>query len=443
MKKFTFLIIAALALLLSGCIAEASSNLLAVPKLSGDFLALQKKIDEIARDGAVQATPSGGENLHTIQLIDLNGDGTKEAVSFFRSAKNSTEYSVYVHKKVDSEYVLLGKMTGHGLGIDSVYYPLCSSSGERAVAVLWTIGETVNAELSVGMIENGSFAEKLSVQSSKLFISDLENDNINEIISLVKDPSASEFSAKLFYFSGTDIKSLPSVALSSGIRSIEKIQQGKLSDGSSAVFIDELVSGRSCLTDVLVLKNNTLSNISVDSASGISSVTYRPVALCSADIHGDGVLAVPIAAALVGYSDSDSSPQWCIEWNSVGSDGALTPILNTYHNSVEGWYIIWDNSWNGKITVEKSETGGQKLTTFCEYKANVSIPLFSIYTLADSDYSKPLSENDIQIGTCANAAYYLAFPTDAPESRFSVSEEAIRNSFRIISKISTTEVYKK
>lgn len=444
MKKRSFVLFTVCAVLLSGCIAEASSNLLSVPKLSGDFLALQKRIDEITRTGAVQATPSGGDNLHTIQLIDLDCDGTKEAVSFFQNSKNSTEYSVYVHKKVDSEYIELGKITGHGLGIDSVFYPVCDSSGKRAVAVLWTIGETVDSYLSVGMTDGNSFSEKLSVQSSKLFISDLGEDNVNEIISIVKDASSSEFSAKLFCFSDSEIKSMPSVPLSAGIRSIEKIQQSKLSDGSSAIFIDELVSGRNYLTDVLVFKNETLSNISIDSVSRISSQTYRPISLCSSDIHGDGILAVPTASALAGYSGNDSSTQWCIEWNVVNKDGTLSPVLNTYHNSTEGWYIIWDKSWNNKITVERTETDGQKITVFSRYVSEGSnIPLFSIYSVADNDYGHPLSDSHVQIGACANATYYLSLADNISKSDIPISEESIRNSFRIISKNSTTEVYKK
>ena len=82
MRKWRALLLAALPLLLSGCMLSASvEDLYALPQLPGEYRDLSQQIDEILASGAEYTSPSSGTNLQSVQLVDLDGDGNEEALA--------------------------------------------------------------------------------------------------------------------------------------------------------------------------------------------------------------------------------------------------------------------------------------------------------------------------------------------------------------------------
>ena len=75
------------ALLLSGCAVRTVEELYSLPKRSREFQSLQASID-IAMAGLEYSAPTSGENQQTVQIADLNGDGTNEYLVF---AKGTSE----------------------------------------------------------------------------------------------------------------------------------------------------------------------------------------------------------------------------------------------------------------------------------------------------------------------------------------------------------------
>ena len=114
---------------LAGCSIESGDGLASLPKLPGEYLALQKKLDDIMAEGYTQAVAEGGSNRQAVQLQDIDGDGEDEIVSFFRNA-TSGEYAVYLHKKVGDDYVELGHTRGYGKYLREVSAPLQEQRGQ-------------------------------------------------------------------------------------------------------------------------------------------------------------------------------------------------------------------------------------------------------------------------------------------------------------------------
>ena len=59
-----------------------------LPKLAGEYESLESQIDALLTNGAEYAAPTSGSNLQSVQMIDLDGDGSEEAVAFFRRASD-------------------------------------------------------------------------------------------------------------------------------------------------------------------------------------------------------------------------------------------------------------------------------------------------------------------------------------------------------------------
>ena len=78
------LLLAALALALSGCMFKPVEGLYALPMLSQEYSDLQATIESTMNElGAEYAVINYGSNTSTIQLLDLDGDGEQETAAVF------------------------------------------------------------------------------------------------------------------------------------------------------------------------------------------------------------------------------------------------------------------------------------------------------------------------------------------------------------------------
>lgn len=89
-KKMTVLVASlALALGLCGCALETSAeNLFTLPEVPVEYTGLSNTLNTYLKSGYEYINPTGGSNMQSLQMIDLDGDGSKEAVAFFRCASD-------------------------------------------------------------------------------------------------------------------------------------------------------------------------------------------------------------------------------------------------------------------------------------------------------------------------------------------------------------------
>ena len=86
-----------LALLLSGCVFSSTvDELYQLPQLPAEYTELQNLLDAIQDQGAEYAAPTSGANIQPVQLVDLDGDGTQEAVAFFRRTGDEQPLKIYI-----------------------------------------------------------------------------------------------------------------------------------------------------------------------------------------------------------------------------------------------------------------------------------------------------------------------------------------------------------
>ncbi len=54
-----------------------------------------------------------GSNLQSVQMIDLDGDGSEEAVAFFRRASDKKPMKIYIFKADGDSYERYAVIRGH------------------------------------------------------------------------------------------------------------------------------------------------------------------------------------------------------------------------------------------------------------------------------------------------------------------------------------------
>ena len=129
---------------LTGCVFGSVDEMYALPKSSESYVNLQATINQ-EKGSAEYIAPLSGENRQTIQLVDVDGDGSQEAVAFFRDAAAEQPLQIVIFKQDDREaYQVYARIEGIGSEIESIdYLDLCGDTG-CDILVSWQVSASVH-----------------------------------------------------------------------------------------------------------------------------------------------------------------------------------------------------------------------------------------------------------------------------------------------------------
>ncbi len=368
-KRFPRALLAAwclgIGLSLSACSIESGEGLASLPRLPGEYLALQQKVDAILDKGYVPAVAESGANRQAMQLQDIDGDGQNEIVSFYRSA-TSGEYAVYIHKRQGDDYVELGSARGYGKYLREVSYPRLQSGGARAMALSWGTEENATAGMTVHTLGPEGLTEVLAAGYSSSYITDMDGDGADEIGLISFDKTGGSMQLTLYGFVDGQCQELDQAPLSLDAKSVAKISRGALQGKAAAsLYIDSLSANGGYVTDVMELRDGSLINVTLGGGSLRSASAWRPVNIACQDIDKDGTPEIPLADLLPGYADPNAADScWKLRWTRF-SDGAPQSVaIETYHALADSWYMRWPEQWGERVSVVRKNEAGVVKTAF-------------------------------------------------------------------------------
>jgi len=108
---------------MAGCkMAVMSAEKLLRPPKSG--AEVEEAIEDYAGESVILKNPvnASSEFTSSLNLIDLDYDGTEEAVAFYTVASNETDVHINVLKHIGDEWVTIGDFSGYGSNIDSLSF---------------------------------------------------------------------------------------------------------------------------------------------------------------------------------------------------------------------------------------------------------------------------------------------------------------------------------
>ena len=114
----------ALAAVLSGCTFFDSSveQLFTLPRMAEEYTGLSQQIDSLIDQGYEYASPSGGRNIQSVQMVDLEDDGIQEALVFLRRSSDEKPLKIMVYRldendsyRMSVESVLFDESAGTGV----------------------------------------------------------------------------------------------------------------------------------------------------------------------------------------------------------------------------------------------------------------------------------------------------------------------------------------
>lgn len=341
--------------LLGGCSGMSIDELYCLPKASEDYYDLQEALSQALGNGLSYDAPASGARREPVQLVDLDHDGTDEAVAFFRSSQDGS-VAAYIFARRDSQYELADQIPCSGSAVGAVEYADLDGSGSLELLITCQVSEAVTQALQVSRYQNNAAESLLTAPCGRYVLTDLNGDGAKEILCITD--SGAEASAAVTYYTyvGGQMKTGQELRLSENYSDILNIAQGTLEDGTEAVLITGTAEDQ-MKTDVLI-QNDQAELTAVDCGTLGSSAQLQGGDLYPRDMDGDGNLEIPKGKVLPEY-EAGSGTQWTVEWYGLTAKGQSGLKCSTYHCFDEGWYLELPESWDDAISVrEKSETDG-------------------------------------------------------------------------------------
>lgn len=386
---------------MSGCgMFKPVESLYALPALPEEYAQLQKSIQTVMDElGAEYASISYGSNTSTIQLLDMDGDGDQETAAVFLRVPGAEEKPLRVclfHRGGDGSYQLTHTLQGDGLYIYSVVYEDLTGDGVREIIVSWQLSARVYALSAYQITPSGANELMNTSYNERYLITDLAENGYSEILVFQQHSTEGESNRAEYYRYQDGIMTMASTApLSDTLVDVTEVRAGRLSDGRLGIYVTcEMESG--VLTDILVLDQGSLRNVTRDPEQGVSQTTLRTYAdVAAADINRDGILEIPLPVPAASLNPDAPSSYYFIYWRQFDSSGSPAVVSATYHSISDGWYFTIPNSWSGKITVGRDDSRsfrGERAVVFYYWpdpEEGSPLPFLTIYRLTgDNRFSR-------------------------------------------------------
>ena len=346
-------------LVLSGCFKTNAEELYYLPRAGDEFIKLQMRIDEIRAAGAEYSPPTGGENRQSVQLVDIDGDGTKEAVAFLRVAAEDNPMKIYIFRAIGDDYEVVDIIEGAGSGIESIRYVDMDLDGTMELLVGWQMGAALRhmTLYSEKGFKNMSIAE---LDYSVLTVADLTGDGRPDVAAARIGTTEAPGELVLFSLMADGEVFRASANFSDGVESISRVSSGRLFDGRSALFLDAKLTGGGIITDIFSFSDKTLRNLTRLGTG--NEQQPRLISVFSTDINGDGIIEMPRTVELPKQSDTT---YYAIEWLAYTSDGRSAVVTSTYHNYSDSWFLTLPKEWLGRLTVRREDVvSGERTVVF-------------------------------------------------------------------------------
>ena len=381
----------ALSLSLSGCFFRGTDELYAVPQPPKDYEALKVRLSEVIAAGGEYAAPLSGELIQTVQLQDLDGDGQKEAIAFFRFSSDEKPLKIYIFRQVGEEYEVLTVIEGAGTAINCVDYVQMDDEPYKEIVVSWQMSEQVHS-LAAYSIGPGEVEELLRTDYNSYKLYDLDQENQQELV-VFRTPTDGPPQAELYDFHGV-LGKTGTAPLSGGITAVADggVQAGYLMDWVPALFAVSTYGGNGTITDIFTCRDGKLENITLDPDTGESRETVQfYTQVTGTDINNDGIMELPQPTPLVDYKITTATPNfWLIHWRQFDAQGEAHPVFTTYHNDRDGWYFILPETLGNNLTLARSDLpgGGERAVTFSYWEGDEAVepkPFLTIYKLTGTN----------------------------------------------------------
>ena len=426
----SLLVLLAVILGLSGCMALNSADLLTLPEISPDHRELLKLINAATASSAWTTTnPVAGSNKLTTQFVDIYQDGIPEALAFFRNpADFKLRLTIYT-KTGKSTYGELCTIEMAGEQFHRIDFVDVNGDGNREFIVGIRHATSAMYGLNVFTLKNSEGVLLADATYTDLALYDLTGDTVTDIVTINSDAGGINAHAELFGRTENGFGSLGTAPLSASVHAPSAVVCGNLNESMQAMIVEgsftDAAGAQRYLSDILLCRDGVFTNLSYAEIYHQSFETQCSVALQFSDVNFDGFLEFPIAFTMP-YPQTVTNPGGvCVRWFGYAATGEVKAVIDTYHASDNRWFFQLPQSWNDRVYV-RSETGdGYRAGVFATDVDGHPRTLMTLYMFSSAAALQKSEIKDLIVLKPYNDIYYAATVTDIDDLPVEIPEMAL------------------
>lgn len=416
-------------LLLTGCSMRTLDELYRVPRRSEEYNDLQSAIDRSIGDREYCA-PLSGENLQTVQMADLDGDGTQEYL-LFTKGNSDKPLQILIFRLENDEYVLADTIQSAGAAYDVVEYARVDDKPGYELIVGYQISDQVARFVSAYSFRGGKAVLLMSANYTKFVPYDINADGRSELMVLhAGESDEASGVAELYYYAGGAMERSNQASMSETVDQLKRIVAGRLHGGQPAVYVASAVGESAIITDVFAMVDGHFTNVSFSNESGTSVQTLRNYYVYADDIDDDGVVELPDLITMRSPADLNiATMQYLIRWYAMTATGGEVEKLYTYHNFQGGWYMTLDSAWAARVAV--LQRGNSYEFYVWDEAFSDAQKLMTVYSFTNADREEQ-AWMDNRFILYKNDAVVYAADMDVSSAAYGITQDTLIKSFHLI-----------
>ncbi len=355
---------------MAGCkMAVMSAEKLLRPPKSG--AEVEEAIEDYAGESVILKNPvnASSEFTSSLNLIDLDYDGTEEAVAFYTVASNETDVHINVLKHIGDEWVTIGDFSGYGSNIDSLSFRNLSK-GMKQFDIVTTWSYIDSKVLTIHKVVGEGRRADLRLVCDESYESmgyvDVDKDGYYELFLINGDFSdrTKVPTAKVVKIEKYDVLNIGMISLSREIVGFINSYCQEINDENiPMISVYDYVNADGMYgTDVVYWDSRkaSLNLLHVDSATNSAFSTLRSTPVLSSDVNADTFVEIPVQEPIVGssvnekmYTSALTYTKWCRLVPS-GEGLELDEAKNYRLYFTAGDYLEIEKSLVSQITVSRN-----------------------------------------------------------------------------------------
>lgn len=355
---------------LSGCkFSVVSADKLIRPPKSG--AEIENAIEEFVGESILFKSPvsSTSEYNSPLTLIDLDSDGTEEAVVFYTTTSNDTSVHLNVLKHINDEWTSIGDFSGYGNNIESLSFRnLSANMSQYDIVATWSYIDS--KVLTIHKVSGTGRRAKLKSVCNESYSTmgyvDVNRDGLYEIFIISGDfaDKSKVPVAKVIRVEKYNILNIGMTSLSRDIAGFMNSYCQELSnDNVSMVAVYDFVNTNGVYGTDIVYWDCNLSSLNVmrvDSETNAAFSTTRNIQVASTDINADTYIDIPVQEQIIGSTVDNSMHNSVItytKWCELipESDGIKLKRIGDYRlYFTERDYFEINDMWLRNITVARN-----------------------------------------------------------------------------------------
>ncbi len=332
-----------------------ADSLLSPPLYYEEYEDLVASFNNNVEEETTLCSPRKGNYRSAIIVEDIDSDGYKEAVIFYKRKSDASVAKMHYFDLVGERWIPFGDFNGYGSGIENVEITDLDLDGKSEIIVLWnTSGSSSGNILSVYRLDivTHKFKEILNESCFLSNVIDIDSNGKKDIflIGQTNIQNVSQKVAKAMRISGDSFILFGETKLDPNISSYSSFKAEKATkDSPMRIYVDALKGEKQMITEVVYWdsEKSVLCAPLLDSETLTNSSTLRYDPIGCSDINNDGIIDIPVQMTVFGKDDNslagDNEKVYLTEWKSLTSSG-LETVACSLVNYYDGYMINIDKS---------------------------------------------------------------------------------------------------